>query len=107
MFQDIDGSGTPRLLIKSFDNKYRWTERQYPFYNMEEKLEYLIENIGDNGNTKFQFFYKQGYSLLKDLKDQYLLLKNRNKDNNKKSFQLFIETVSNVYNSWMQYIEKN
>lgn len=82
MFQDIDGSGTPRLLIKSFDNKYRWTERQYPFY-------------------------KQGYSLLKDLKDQYLLLKNRNKDNNKKSFQLFIETVSNVYNSWMQYIEKN
>ena len=57
---------------------------------MDDKLEEILE-------------YKQGWNIIKD---EYLKIKNRNKDPHKKSFILYLESIHNVYNHINQYKEK-
>ncbi|HHX70506.1 MAG TPA: hypothetical protein GX708_20940 [Gallicola sp.] len=42
----------------------------------------------------------EGAGLWNELRDEYLKIKNKNHDSNKKSFQLFIEAINNVYNRY-------
>ena len=66
-------------------NQYIWSIR-HNSYNIDEKLDWLKENIEDYWN---------------ELKhDYYLKLKNVNKDPNKHSFQLFHEAVNNMFNDY-------
>ncbi len=63
-------------------NNYTWEERKLS-HNIDDKLDWLKENA-------------DGY--LEEIKEEYLKLKNNNKDPNKHSFVLFYEAVSNVLN---------
>lgn len=66
-------------------NQYIWSIR-HNSYNIDEKLDWLKENIEDYWN---------------ELKyDYYLELKNANKDLKKHSFQLFHEAVNNMFNEY-------
>lgn len=47
--------------------------------------------------------YEDGWNMVRE---EYLKLKNRNKDINKKSFILYLESINNVYNQLRQYEEK-
>ena len=53
--------------------------------NYHAKLDWLKDNV-------------DGY--WDEIKEEYLKLKNNNKDSNKHSFQLFYETINNVYNHY-------
>ena len=57
---------------------------------MDDKLEEILE-------------YEQGWNIIKD---EYLKIKNRNKDPHKKSIILYLESIHNVYNHINQYKEK-
>ena len=63
-------------------SKCSWENRQYT-KNYHIKLDWLKENVN-------------GY--WEEIKDEYIKLKDNNKDINKHSFQLFYEAVNNVYN---------
>lgn len=43
--------------------------------------------------------YENGWNIVRE---EYIKLKNRNKDTNKKSFILYMESINNVYNQLMQ-----
>ena len=45
--------------------------------------------------------YKNGWNMIRS---EYITLKNSNKDNNKRSFVLYLESVNNVYN-YLPYYE--
>ena len=64
-------------------NQYTWEIRKYT-KNYHEKLDWLKNNVND--------YWDQ-------IKKEYLKLKDNNKDPNKHSFQLFYETINNVYNN--------
>lgn len=107
IFQDIrkgDDELTEKYARKYDNGSYGWTTRGGKNDDALEKLEWLNKNIGDNGDNNYQYRYLEGSSLLNDLKQEYLKLKNNNKDDEKCSFQLFNETINNIYNQWMQYI---
>ena len=89
------------------DGSYNWEIRGGKNDPANEKLYWMLDYIGDDGDDEhYEFFYEKGFCLLDDLKEEYLKLKNVNKDENKCSFQLFNEAVCNVYNKWMQLIKK-
>ena len=46
--------------------------------------------------------YRQGWNCVRD---EYIKLKNRNRDTNKKSFILYLESIHNVYNHIQQGLE--
>lgn len=107
IFQDIrngDGTLTEKYARKYDNGSYGWTTRGGKNDEATEKLEWLNENIGDDGDTDYPYWYAKGSSLLFDMKEEYLKLKNANKDEEKCSFQLFNETINNLYNQWKQYI---
>ena len=65
-------------------NVYTWEIREYTeFYH--EKLDWLKDNVSNYWDI---------------IKIEYLKLKNNNKDSNKHSFQLFYETINNVFNNF-------
>lgn len=110
IFQDIinnDGTLTEKYARKYDNGSYGWTTRGGKNDNALEKLEWLNMNIGDNGDSNYQYWYGKDFSLLEDLKQEYLKLKNNNKDKEKCSFQLFNEAINNIYNQWTQYINNN
>lgn len=53
-----------------------------------------------SSNYAFKLSNIEASGLWEVLKFEYLRLKNNNKDSDKKSYQLFIEAVSNVYNKY-------
>ena len=65
------------------NNKYSWETRKYS-KDYHIKLDWLKNNVGNYWD---------------EIKKEYLKLKNNNNDFNKHSFQLFYETVNNVYNN--------
>lgn len=65
------------------NNKYSWETRKYS-KDYHIKLDWLKNNVGNYWD---------------EIKKEYLKLKNNNNDINKRSFQLFYETVNNVYNN--------
>lgn len=109
IFQDIqnkDGTLIKKYARKYDDGSYGWTTRGGKNDEVNKKLEWLDENIGDNNDEDYSYFYSENFSLLEDLKQEYLKLKNNNKNEEKCSFQLFNEAINNIYNQWQQYINK-
>lgn len=66
------------------NNSYSWEIRNLS-KNVDDKLKWLKQNIDD-------------YWLI--IKEEYLKVKNSNDDLDKHSFQLFYESVNNVFNSF-------
>ena len=63
-----------------------------------EKLD-MSELVKDRERMQFDD-EKTEFVELDVSKEEYLKLKNNNKDPNKHSFQLFYETINNVYNHY-------
>ena len=109
IFQDImngDGTLTEKYARKYDNGSYGWTTRGGKNINAIEKMDWLNKNVGDDGDKKYPYFYSKGSSLMVDLEQEYLKLKDNNQDEDKCSFQLFNEAINNIYNQWMQYINK-
>lgn len=70
-----------------------WKDGRYSFeirnnsVNADYKLDEILE-------------YEDGWNWIRD---EYLKLKNRNPDKNKKSFTLYLESIHNVYNHIQQW----
>lgn len=92
---------------KISNGQYTWELRGGKNSEADDKLEWLQENIGDDGDDNFDYSYGEGLTLSDNLKNEYLKLKNNNEDENKASFQLYFEAIANIFNSWQQYIENN
>lgn len=92
---------------KISNGQYTWELRGGKNSEADDKLEWLQENIGDDGDDNFDYSYREGLTLSNNLKNEYLKLKNNNEDENKASFQLYFEAIANIFNSWQQYIENN
>ncbi len=75
-----------RYLKRGKNNSY-FFEPRIPSKHAQEKLEEILDN------------YEQGWNLIRD---EYLLLKNRNLDKNKTSHVLYLESIHNVYNHLKQ-----
>lgn len=69
------------------------------------QYEFWLRKLSVNIDTKLDEIeeYEDGWNMVRE---EYLKLKNRNKDSNKKSFTLYLESVNNVHNQLMQYEEK-
>ena len=86
---DEDTNAGYMYLKRRKNNGYSFEERKLS-QNVDDKLEEILE-------------YKQGWNMIKD---EYLKIKNRNRDPHKKSFILYLESIHNVYNHINQYKEK-
>ena len=73
------------------DGTYTWEVRK-PSHNIDDKLEWLKENVEDYWN---------------EIIEEYLWLKNHNQDPNKHSFVLYHEAVNNLYNHYCQKSKDN
>lgn len=69
---------------KKGQSNYSWEKRNFSV-NIDYKFEWLKENI-------------EGY--WEAIKEEYLKVKNSNKDPNKHSFQLYFETINNLFNNY-------
>lgn len=69
--------------------KYMYEYVSKAEYNADCKLQEILE-------------YEQGWNCVRD---EYIKLKNRNRDTNKKSFILYLESIHNVYNHIQQRLE--
>jgi len=82
-YEDENGDSIQNIIIRQQqDETYIWNKRPHT-KNYYVKL----SNLKANG-------------LWQELKDEYLKLKNNNNDKEKKSFSLFFEAISNVYNRY-------
>lgn len=86
---DEDTNAGYMYLKRRKNNGYSFEERKLS-QNVDDKLEEILE-------------YEQGWNMIKD---EYLKIKNRNRDPHKKSFILYLESIHNVYNHINQYKEK-
>lgn len=83
-----------------FDDGYyylkNWKNGRYSFElrNSSRNIDWKLDEILE---------YKNGWNWIRE---EYLKLKNKNKDKNKKSFVLYLESVHNVYN-WICQWEDN
>lgn len=84
-YSDDDIDQGYMYLKKWKHGKYSFEERKSS-YGVETKLDELLE-------------YEQGWNYIRE---KYLKLKNNNKDSNKKSFVLYIESIHNIYNQLNQ-----
>ena len=78
---NITNNGYFYLKNNKKHNSYTFEYRKLSF-NTDKKVEYILE-------------YQNGWN---KIRDEYLKLKNRNNDENKKSFCIYLEAVNNVYN---------
>lgn len=79
--EDDDFNGYYYLKNWKRQNRYSF-EQRISSSNIDEKLDIILS-------------YPNGWDMIKD---EYIKLKNRNKDINKRSFVLYLESVNNVYN---------
>lgn len=69
--------------LKNWKKHGRYSfEQRLASSNVNEKLDYILS-------------FQNGWNIIRE---EYLKLKNANKDINKKSFVLYLETINNVYN---------
>lgn len=82
------------------DNGYRYIK------NWKKNNRYSFEDrvLSQNADCKLLEIleYEQGWNCVRD---EYIKLKNRNRDTNKKSFILYLESIHNVYNHIQQSLE--
>lgn len=110
---------TSVLTIKCIDKKNSKIKHSFDFaityYDTDNENDgyYYLRNW-KNGKYSFEFrklsvdyAYKLDYILeydaWNDLRNEYIKLKNRNKDINKHSFILYLEAIANLYNQIKQY----
>lgn len=67
----------------------------FEFRNLSRNIEWKLNRILE---------YKEGWGWIRD---EYIKLKNKNRDTNKHSFCLYYESIHNVYNHIIQEEEKN
>lgn len=80
--EDADAEYYKYIRFNKAQNNYTWEIRKYS-KNINRKLNWLKEHVN-------------GYWEL--IKKEYLKVKNANNDKNKHSFQLYYESICNVYN---------
>lgn len=89
-YVDDDDTDEGYMYLKNWkNNKYSFEERRLS-HNVDSKLDGILE-------------YEQGWNMIRE---EYLKIKNKNKDRNKKSFILYLESIHNVYNHLKQYEEQ-
>lgn len=108
IFQEIEnrnGDVELKYARKADDGSYSWSSRGGSNKLAQAKLSRLMyeapEILDDEG---FQILSRQQVVSL--LKEEYLVVKNANRDEEKCSFQLFNEAVSNVYNNLSQFVNR-
>jgi hypothetical protein len=79
------------MYLKNWKQNSKYTFEQR---NLSLKAEYKLDEVLE---------YEQGWNMIRD---EYLKLKNSNKDINKKSFVLYLESINNVFNHLKQYEEE-
>ena len=65
-----------------------------------QKPTYIWNRRPNSKNHAYKLSNIEAAGLWQELKEKYLKLKNNNKDIEKKSYQLFMEAVSNIYNEY-------
>lgn len=96
-------------IIRSFDLAiiYYLDDEGYKYLrNLKNgQCEFWLRKLPANIDAKLDEIkeYEDGWNMVIN---EYLKLKNRNKDINKKSFILYLESINNVYNQLRQYEEK-
>lgn len=69
--------------LKNWKNQKRYSfEQRISSIDIDEKLDVILS-------------YENGWNMIRD---EYIKLKNRNRDINKRSFVLYLEAVNNIYN---------
>ena len=87
---DIINNGYFYLRNNKKQNSYTFEYRKLSF-KIDEKIDYILE-------------YQNGWN---KIRDEYLKLKNRNNDKNKKSFSIYLEAVNNIYNQLKMQEDEN
>ena len=72
-----------------------WDDGHYTFEKRSQS-----RNVGWKLEEIFEYNDEQGWNWIRE---EYLKLKNRNNDPNKRSCVLYLEAVHNVYNQIQQY----
>ena len=72
-----------------------WFINSFEERRLSQNADYKLEEILD---------YEQGWNMIRD---EYIKLKNSNRDCNKKSFVLYLESIHNVYNHIQQENEES
>lgn len=85
-YNDADKDKGYMYLKKGKNNNYTFEPR-----NLSQNTDYKLQEILDN--------YDQGWKMIRD---EYLKIKNNNRDENKKSHILYLESIHNVYNHLTQ-----
>ena len=83
-YPDENSNEHKYVYLDKSNGKYTWEIREYT-KDYHIKLDWLKKNVHD--------YWER-------IKEEYLKLKDNNKDPNKRSFQLFYETISNIYNKY-------
>lgn len=77
------------------DNHYKYIR-----FNKPTHYTWEIRNISKNIDDKLYWLKENVKNYWNILKEHYLNLKNINQDENKHSFQLYYETINNIYNKF-------
>lgn len=87
IYYDDDDINEGYKYLKNWKNNRYSFEKRNVSVDAERKLDKIFE-------------YEDGWNMVRD---EYLKIKNKNKDVNKKSFVLYFESIHNVYNQLKQY----
>ena len=122
--QDSTSSFTIKVVDKNHNKIEHSCDFAIIYYDegIAENGYYYLRNNKNQGRYSFEFrelsrnvdgkleeikeYYEHGWNIVRD---EYLKVKNNNKDPNKHSFVLYLEAVNNVYNQMMldQYDDEN
>ena len=89
-YLDEDDTDKGYMYLRNWKNGWYSFEKRRLSNNADSKLDAILE-------------YEQGWNMIRE---EYLKIKNNNKDKNKKSFILYLESIHNVYNHLSQYEEE-
>lgn len=108
IFQNIEnrnGDVELKYARKADDGSYSWSSRGGSNKLAQAKLSWLIDEVPEVLNDEgLQIMSRQ--KVVSFLKEEYLIVKNANRNEEKCSFQLFNEAVSNVYNNLSQFVNR-
>lgn len=108
IFQNIEnrnGDVELKYARKADDGSYSWSSRGGSNKAAQAKLSLLMDEVPEMLDDEgLQIMSRQKVVSL--LKEEYLIVKNANRDEEKCSFQLFNEAVANVYNNLSQFVNR-
>lgn len=92
-YPDIEDNGS-----ENEDNFYKYARLDKSTSN----ITWEIRNISRNYDDKLEWLKENINGYWDIVKEEYLLVKNSNRDENKHSFQLYLEAVCNVFNHFYE-----